>query len=502
MIKIGYNKKSFLLIGLVAFLVIVLTATVAFVLSRRSFDERIRAVSEIGMSLSPNSGAISTGGLDIDLIINTHGESISGVDITLQYSGDIDYVSFSQGDINNCSVVDVRQGLDKVNLHCFIDPAQPTYTGSGTIFATVKFNATNDGSAQIEITEVYFSVREAVGEVSFLGGSGQYTTSLLEGDVVGDEELAMELNPSSGNITSKGTDINLVIDTQDEDVSGIDVTLEYLGEIDYVSFSQGEISDCNVFETKQSARVINLHCFIDATKPTYRGTGDVFATVNFKAIADGEAEIEVTNVDFSVRDSRNEISFLGGFGNYTSILEVVEPPRCGTLDKQTFPYGTQTWPSTSFCLEGESSPSTPTFPNFGSTTNWRCVNEESDSVSCSATRESPPPPRCGTLDKQIFTHTTQSWPTGTFCSEGTANPLSPTFPALGSSTNWGCVSLDNTSVSCTASRESAPAPLPETSIFDSVGILGGTALLLFSGIAFMYKGTPQGKRFEMRQKLV
>ncbi len=515
MIKASYNKKRFLLVGLVVFSVVSITTIIAVILSSRSFDERSRAISEVAVELSPNHGNITKAGLDIDLILNTHGEKISGVDVTLEFSDTIDYTGFSPGKIENCSVSDVRQGTNKVNLHCFIDANKPTYEGEEVLFASVNFRSLEKGDAKIEVTDVSFAVRDTRNEVPASGTAGNYTT---------EAEVAITLDPPDGLISEEGLEIDLILDTHNEEVDGIDVTLEYSGDIEYVTFTQGEIEDCNVVETpkEDEDNVINFLCFIEATKPVYEGKDEVFVTVEFKSVHDGsegvyqgKGKVEITRVDFSVRDDRNEVSFVGEIGEYTTIYTPpVEPPdpQCGARSN-TYAFSLEGWASeTAFCLEGSPEPSNVKFPGEGETVNWECANEKS-TVSCSATRETappPPPPSCGSRAQRL-PYDSEDWPENTtFCDVGIVDPEEPVFPEVGETTEWECVT-DESSISCVARNESAPVPepepepekepLPEASIFDNSGILIGLVLVFLSIFLLVYKGKDSNENFSMRNKL-
>ncbi len=540
MLRRSYNNKSFLLFGLIAFSVLVVVLTSYFVFSG-TFDDRGVAVSEIGIELRPDSGTITEEGLDIDLVINTHGEEISGLEVTLEYSDSLEYVSTTDGDIPNCSRVSDVEHSDgnRVNLSCFIPPESTTYRGSGDTFATVKFRGTDGGQARIEAKDVFFAVRDSRLEVEFEGGVGEYVV---------ESDLAMILRPSSGTISSAGLNIDLIVNTQGESVGGIAVILDYSGQIEYVRLRQGEIENCRVTDV-QTGSLLSLHCFIDASEPTYRGEGDVFATVNFRATGNGQGEIDITEVEFSLRDDRLEATFPGGSGEYRAALddddyrpppdddddyrpppdddddyrpppdddddedEPIRRPFCGTLHDRTFSHNVQSWPSGSFCSTGNSSPITPDFPRAGSSTSWQCISG-TQSISCIARRESTPEeeppsedpspsPSCGTLHNSTFSYDTYSWPSGSFCSLGDANPANPSFPSMGSNTSWQCVS-GTQSTSCSASRHESPTKdegLPDTSILDNMGILSGFALLLVSAIIFLYNGKSNKENFSMRGKL-
>ena len=314
-------------------------------------------------------------------------------------------------------------------------------------------------------------------------------------------DSVISLEPEMGTISMSNFKIDLIIDTHGEEVMGIDVGLEYSGDIEYVDFEQGNIQNCSVIDS-YSENFLNLACFIDAAQQPYQGQGDIFASVIFKATDDGFAQVDVSSVVFAVSDERNELNFTGDLGEYTTVSEFLEPsPSCGSLHGEVFSYQTIFWPQGTFCAEGDSDPSSPSFPEAGSSTSWQCVNS-SESVTCSAQREAAPP-SCGNLDGQTFTYSATTWPSNSFCSEGNPDPSSPSFPEAGSSTNWNCVTQTD-SVSCSASRYSTPTKddgLPDTFIFDNTGILLGLALVLISGILLLYRDRGVKDSFSMRNKL-
>lgn len=79
---------------------------------------------------------------------------------------------------------------------------------------------------------------------------------------------------------------------------------------------------------------------------------------------------------------------------------------------------------------------------------------------------SPVPGSCGPAEK-IYAYN-ESFPAGTFCNSGSANPSNPTSPAPGGSSSWVCLgSSGGGSDSCTATRESTPTPSVELVISDT-----------------------------------
>ena len=315
------------------------------------------------------------------------------------------------------------------------------------------------------------------------GESFDVTMEQIDIDV---EEVVMILEPMSGTISADGLRIDLIIDSQGEEVNDISVNLSYWGEVEYIGFEQGTMEGCDVQEVVSMGEII-LSCSLQTT---YMDQGDVFASVNFRATDYGQAEIDITSVNFS------EISYAGESGQYSTTLESSDiQPECGTLDNQIFAFVQESWEQGTLCSEGEPNPLNPDYPEPGTTTSWQCVSGE-NSVACSAEKEVAPP-SCGTLDGQAFTNEHTTWPTGSFCSFGEANPSSPTFPEAGQDTTWRCSTAAD-SVSCSASKLDV---LPEASIFNNIVIFLGFALVVISAILLVYKSRDGQESFSMRSKL-
>jgi hypothetical protein len=301
-----------------------------------------------------------------------------------------------------------------------------------------------------------------------------------------DPKIAMILEPLTGTIPGDGLRIDLTIDTQGEEVDEVSINLTYSGDIEYMGFEQGTIEGCEVQEVVTMEEIV-LSCLLQTT---YIGQGDVFASVIFEATDEGQAEIDITRVDFA------ELSFSGETGQYSTTLEFSGvQPSCGSLDNEIFAFVTESWPEGTFCSEGQASPLSPNYPEPGTTESWQCVSGE-NSVSCSAQREAAPP-SCGTLDGQTFTYEYTTWPTGTFCSVGEANPSSPVFPGAGQNTLWRCDTAAD-STSCSASKLDV---LPEASILNNVSVFMGFVLVIISAILLVYKKKDEQENFSMRNKL-
>ncbi|MBP9758119.1 hypothetical protein KBD45_00350 [Candidatus Dojkabacteria bacterium] len=119
---------------------------------------------------------------------------------------------------------------------------------------------------------------------------------------------------------------------------------------------------------------------------------------------------------------------------------------------------TETAFTDSFCNAGTANPASPAFPAVGSSTTWTCNGSGGGAnVSCTAIRNtSVVNGLCGGAAKTYLN--TETAFTGSLCDAGTADPASPVFPAIGSSTTWTCNGLGGgTNLSCVALRNNTPS---------------------------------------------
>ncbi len=139
------------------------------------------------ISLNPTSGVIGPEGKSIDVVVDTGGGEINGIELFLVYDGTVDFTGFDSGNISGCTVdgierEDTEEFDEDVFLYCFI--LSEPYTGSNGIFATLNFEPTAEGQATVEIIGV-----EAAGNIEIGDGVGNYTTTLqVEEEEVEEEE--------------------------------------------------------------------------------------------------------------------------------------------------------------------------------------------------------------------------------------------------------------------------------------------------------------------------
>ena len=132
-----------------------------------------------------------------------------------------------------------------------------------------------------------------------------------------------------------------------------------------------------------------------------------------------------------------------------------------------------------FCSPGSASPASPAFPAQGSSSTWTCVGSGGGSnATCTASRALPAVngvcgPAASTYPSSAVAYA------GVFCNPGTANPISPVFPAQGASTTWTCAGSGGGSMAtCTASRSLPP-----------VNGVCGTAATTYISSATTFSGT-------------
>jgi len=110
-----------------------------------------------------------------------------------------------------------------------------------------------------------------------------------------------------------------------------------------------------------------------------------------------------------------------------------------------------TQPSTNLCNQGSASAVSGSGP-----WTWTCAGSSGGSPASCSTGALPVNGACGTANK-TYAYNVSAYSPDTFCTAGTTNPTTPTFPAQGGSTNWTCVGLNTgTTANCTASRNNAP----------------------------------------------
>jgi hypothetical protein len=144
-----------------------------------------------------------------------------------------------------------------------------------------------------------------------------------------------------------------------------------------------------------------------------------------------------------------------GTGNCLSSLATLTN-ACGAA-ATTYVYSASAFSGT-YCAMGSSTPAAPTFPAAGASTTWTCpvANDPTHPISCTATHAAMPVDGVCGAAQQTYVYSATAY-SGSLCSTGTASPISPSFPAIGSSMSWSCLGTnEGSSPSCTASRSTVP----------------------------------------------
>ncbi len=145
------------------------------------------------VSLSPTSGVIGPEGKSIDIVVDSAGGDINGLELFIVYEGSMTFVDFDSGNISGCTVDGIErednEGFDEdIFLYCFI--ISEPYTGSDGIFASLNFEPTAEGQATVEIIGA-----EAAGNIVIGDGIGNYTTTLQVEEEEEEEEEEVEETP-------------------------------------------------------------------------------------------------------------------------------------------------------------------------------------------------------------------------------------------------------------------------------------------------------------------
>ena len=133
---------------------------------------------------------------------------------------------------------------------------------------------------------------------------------------------------------------------------------------------------------------------------------------------------------------------------------------CGSANGRTYASSATGYPPYAQCGAGSSS--NTSFPVAGASVSWTCLGSNGGTnASCSASRQAAVIPvngSCGSANAKTYTYSATGYAPDTQCGSGSSSSTS--FPATGSSASWTCTGLNGgTNVSCSASRQAAPAPI-------------------------------------------
>lgn len=107
------------------------------------------------------------------------------------------------------------------------------------------------------------------------------------------------LTPSSGKITTAGTNINIAVDSGNDNFVGVDITIEYTGQVEYVNGAINANSGCGFLDIANSPSTgtngggrIAVMCAYTGDEKKYNG---IVVTLKFKAKAtSGESKFKIT----------------------------------------------------------------------------------------------------------------------------------------------------------------------------------------------------------------
>ena len=142
------------------------------------------------------------------------------------------------------------------------------------------------------------------------------------------EYLSISLSPDSGTIYGDSTAIQVLVDSGADEFSGIDISLQYTGGVEYITATGAD--RCDSFNVDDSVSgVLTIECVSTSHQPGERYDG-VVATLYFKTVQEGSSEFTFGTVNPAVTTSNG--------GTYTLVLESTpteELPEAGIFDNKT-----------------------------------------------------------------------------------------------------------------------------------------------------------------------
>ncbi len=154
--------------------------------------------------------------------------------------------------------------------------------------------------------------------------------------------INVSLDPSSGQITSTGTKINIIINSNGQEYMGMNTRLSYSGPIEYLGVDKGNIKGCAIEEGVKKENEIVMFCLMFSD--IYTDNGGIFATLNFKSTGEGSAKINIEAVDAALESTQSG-------GNYSAVLaagstQPIPPTSTTTTNTPTSTTTTNTSTST------------------------------------------------------------------------------------------------------------------------------------------------------------
>lgn len=142
----------------------------------------------------------------------------------------------------------------------------------------------------------------------------------------------------------------------------------------------------------------------------------------------------------------------------TATVAESQDPDCGSRAGQSYAYDITSWSEAggTFCSTGTvvGGASSVSFPEERGDTTWQCKTPGKAATNCSASRNAPPTPVCGS-HAGSYPYGTSGWTSGnTWCSRGTPSNT-PNFPEPEQTVNWKCLTGETGETNCSASQAGA-----------------------------------------------
>jgi hypothetical protein len=142
------------------------------------------------------------------------------------------------------------------------------------------------------------------------------------------EYLSISLSPDSGTIYGDSTTIQVLVDSGADEFTGIDISLQYTGGVEYITANGAD--RCDSFNLDDSVSgLLTIEC-VSTTHQVGETYDGVVATLYLKAIQEGSSKFTFGTVSPTVTTSNG--------GTYTLTLEATpteELPEAGIFDSKT-----------------------------------------------------------------------------------------------------------------------------------------------------------------------
>lgn len=121
---------------------------------------------------------------------------------------------------------------------------------------------------------------------------------LLDGDVDFDvSRVEASFFPMSAEFTGDSFEVDIIINANQWEIYGMEFGVEVSGPAEFSSFSQGNISGCDVEEDEYYEGGVFLYCFVPPALEPYVANDGVFATLKFNVLGDGDLTLTFDEAD-------------------------------------------------------------------------------------------------------------------------------------------------------------------------------------------------------------